>query len=141
MANTPKLNLLELIYDNTKKVKDFFMNEIVGKINSNNQKIDTAISEKITQVALKSELPLSPTTFDNLYIVYEDEGENNGQYRWTGSAYEKVSSSLPENIVLYDDEELGESIGVNADTLGGQLPSYYAKQIDTRLETEEKDLA
>jgi|GEM_PF-4493507 len=94
MANTPKLNLLELIYDNTKKVKEFFMNEIVGKINSNNQKIDTAISEKVTQVALKSSLPVSPTTLDNLYIVYGDSNDNNGQYRWSGTTYEKISTQL-----------------------------------------------
>lgn len=101
MPNTPKLNLLELIYDNTKRVRDFFMNEIIGKINSNNviidnefEKMDTAISEKIIQVALKSSLPLSPTLTNNLYIVYGDSDENNGQYRWTGSSYEKISTQL-----------------------------------------------
>ena len=95
MANTPNLNLIELIYDNTKKVKDFFMNEIIGKINSNNTKIDTAITEKVTQVALKSSLPTSPTSTNNLYIVYGDTtADNNGQYRWTGTTYEKVSTQL-----------------------------------------------
>jgi len=94
MANTPNLNLIELIYDNTKKVKDFFMNEIIGKTNSNNTKIDTAITEKITQVALKSSLPTSPTTSNNLYIVYGDTKNNNGQYRWNGTTYEKISTQL-----------------------------------------------
>lgn len=94
MSNTPNLNLIELIYDNTKKVKDFFMNEIIGKINSNNIKIDAAIAEKITQVALKKSLPTLPSTTNNLYIVYDDTNENNGQYRWNGIAYEKVSTQL-----------------------------------------------
>ena len=94
MANTPNLNLIELIYDNTKKVKDFFMNEIIGKINSNNAKIDTAITDKITQVVLKSSLPTSPTTLNNLYIVYGDTKDNNGQYRWNGTTYEKISTQL-----------------------------------------------
>jgi len=94
MANTPNLNLIELTYDNTKKVKDFFINEIIGKTNSNNTKIDTAIAEKITQVALKSSLPTSPNTSNNLYIVYGDTKNNNGQYRWNGTTYEKISTQL-----------------------------------------------
>ncbi|GEM_PF-1418145 len=94
MTNTPNLNLMELTYDNTKKVKDFFTDEIIGKINSNNTKIDTSIAEKITQVALKSSLPTSPNTSNNLYIVYGDTKNNNGQYRWNGTTYEKISTQL-----------------------------------------------
>jgi len=37
------------------------------------------------------------------------------------------------NIVRYSDSEIGTPIGVNADTLGGQLPSYYGKQSDIDL--------
>lgn len=94
MLNNSNLELELLIYDNTKKVKDFFENEIVNKINSNNLIIDTALSEKIIQVHLKSDLPLSPAFSDNLYIVYGDTKENNGQYRWNGNEYEKISIQL-----------------------------------------------
>ncbi len=76
--------------DNAKAQVD----EIINKHNGNMTKIDAAIAEKITQVTLKSSLPTSPTTTNNLYIVYGDTTANNGQYRWNGSSYEKVSTQL-----------------------------------------------
>ncbi len=70
------------------------VDEIINKHNDNMTKIDTAIAEKITQVTLKSSLPTSPTISNNLYIVYGDTKDNNGQYRWNGNTYEKISTQL-----------------------------------------------
>lgn len=49
MSNTPNLNLFQLVYDNTKKVVDFFMNEIVSKINNNFTILDIEVSNKINK--------------------------------------------------------------------------------------------
>lgn len=62
-------------------------------INNNNTKVNTTIKDKIKYVELKSSLPATGDV-DNLYIVYGDTDENNGQYRWNGSAYEKISIQL-----------------------------------------------
>lgn len=70
------------------------ISEIATKHNANMVKINTALTDKITQVALKSSLPTTPDNNDNLYIVYGDTTANNGQYRWNGSLYEKVSTQL-----------------------------------------------
>ncbi|GEM_PF-5277166 len=51
----------------------------------------------------------------------------------TNTAYSyNALSDKPDlsNIVRYSEAELGTPISVNANTLGGQLPSYYAKSDD-----------
>lgn len=95
MPNTTKINLERIsIPTDTSVPNSIWFTDWQNKINSNNEKINTAVSEKIIQVALKSSLPISPTLTNNLYIVYGDSDENNGQYRWTGSSYEKISTQL-----------------------------------------------
>lgn len=49
----------------------------------------------------------------------------------TSYSYDALSGKPDlSHIVRYSDSELGTPISVNANTLGGQLPSYYAKSED-----------
>lgn len=130
VPNTNNISLEEISIPTDTTPNSTWTTDWKTKINSNNTKIDTAITDKITQVTLKSSLPVSPTTSNNLYIVYGDTTDNNGQYRWNGTTYEKISTNLPSNLVRYKDSAIGTPVNVDAQTFAGQLPSYYAKQGD-----------